>query len=537
MDNFALLGSAFVLCFSLLFVHFRRTSRLPYPPGPSGLPLIGNSLDNPGSYKYRTYKAWGDKYGPVTYFRLLTEDVIVLNTREAAFNSLEKRSARYADRPRQIMCGELMSWNRGIALCRAGPRHRSYRKLVNGTLSPSASKSLWGVQEQAAHTLVRQLSQPEVGLKTNPTFLDILRRNVGLNVVGIIFGSEPALPNTNSAGMTEAEMVTYIDQADHAHTLFAQALAPFAYMVDWIPFLKHIPEFLPLTGFKRDARHAREDLENLTMFPYLKTRSRIRSGFPQKSYLDSCFAANPNPTAEEEEAFAWTAMSAYTGGSDTTIAMFTTVFLAAALHPKAQALAQLELDAVVGHGRMPVLGDRESLPYVTAFVQECLRSVPAVPLGVAHRAMENDTVEGYFVPKGATVIANIWGMLHDADIYSSPFKFDPSRFLSREGTPTNPAISGLSEPDIGSLPFGFGRRICPGMHLADSAMWIYAASALWAFHIKLKNSDSLDDAELARRWETAEFSDGAIMYPLPFEVDLHPRSSDIEDLLTKGLVD
>ncbi|KAJ7439312.1 cytochrome P450 [Mycena latifolia] len=527
------------LCLWFLVSRLRR-ARLSYPPGPPGLPLIGNTFDNPGAYKYRTYKAWGDKYGPVTYFRLLTEDVVVLNTREAALKSLEKRSSIYADRPRQIMCGELMSWNRGIALCHAGQRHRTYRKLVNGTLSASASKSLWSVQERAAHDFAGHLlgqcvlDSPTKRSKPDHRFLDILRRSVGLNVVGIIFGSEPAQDNT-SDGMTEEEMMAYIDQADHAHALFAQALAPFAYMVDWIPILKHVPEFVPFATFKRDARRARENLEELTMFPYRKTRSRIKSGSPQKSYLDSCFAANPNPTLAEEDAFAWTAMSAYTGGSDTTIAMVKTVFLAAALHPTAQALAQLEIDEIVGNNRTPKLEDRESLPYVNAFVQECLRSAPAVPVGVAHRAMESDTIEGYYIPKGATVIANIWGMLHDENIYKAPSTFDPSRFLPTTGTPTNPGIVGRCEPDIGSLPFGFGRRICPGMHLADSGIWIYAACVLWAFNIRVKDYQDkiLNEAGLATRWEEFQFSDGAIMYPLPFEVNLHPRSSDIENILKK----
>jgi hypothetical protein len=138
-----------------------------------------------------------------------------------------------------------MAWNRGIALCRAGQRHRTYRKLVNGTLSASASKSLWSVQQKAAYSFVSQLLQhcvwqPSGDESRGHKFLDILRRSVGLNVVGIIFGSEPAPADSYLDGMTEDEMMSYIGQADHAHSLFAQALAPFAYMVDWIPLCAFI---------------------------------------------------------------------------------------------------------------------------------------------------------------------------------------------------------------------------------------------------------------------------------------------------------
>ncbi|KAJ7125353.1 cytochrome P450 [Mycena epipterygia] len=442
------------------------------------------------------------EFRPITYFRLLTEDVVVLNTREAAFKSLEKRSAIYTDRLHQIMCGELMSWNRGIALCPAGQRHRTYRRLVNGTLSASASKLLWGVQERAVHNFAGQLLRQCVAhspgeiFKPDYRFLDILRRStVGLNVVGIIFDSEPAQDN-KSDGMTEEDMVTYIDQADHAHALFAQALAPFVYMVDWIPMLKHVPAF---ATFKRDAKRAREDLEELTMFPYLKlTRSRI------------------------------------------TIAVVTTLFLTAALHSAGQALAQSEIDEIVGHNRMPGFEDRESLS-----------SASAVP--VAHIAMKSDTIEGYYIPKGTTVIANICTFPGECSttLYKAPSRFDPSRFLPRTGTPNNPGISDRCELDIGSLAFGFGRRICP-VYISsasfllrltgigpgdapDSGIWIYAASVLWEFDIKVKDyrDNNVNNASLSRRWEEFQFSDGAIMYPLPFGVCLRPRSSEIENVLKK----
>ncbi|EGN92934.1 hypothetical protein SERLA73DRAFT_116571 [Serpula lacrymans var. lacrymans S7.3] len=283
------------------------------------------------------------------------------------------------------------------------------------------------------------------------------------------------------------------------------------------------------------------------MFPYSKVRERIVRnlpyspsaftgisslevmGLPQISYVDHCFTTTPDPTPEDEESIAWTAMSAYTGGSDTTIAAIKTAFHAASLHLEAQALAQSELDQIVGQERMPEMNDRPNLPYVTAFVNECMRLIPVVPIAIPRRAMEDETIGEYFIPKGS-VVCN-FNMLRDPDIYESPLSFDPARFLPETGTPTHPDIKGRSGLAIGSLSYGFSRRICPDMHLADSGVWLYVSTLLWAFQVSMVDDDGSIVKDKAAKWESVQFSSGAIQYPLPFKVKLVSRSSAVENLL------
>ena len=83
-------------------------------------------------------------------------------------------------------------------------------------------------------------------------------------------------------------------------------------------------------------------------------------------------------------------------------------FLAMTLHPAIQRRAQAELDAVVGPDRLPTMADRPRLPYVNALALEVLRSHVVAPTGVPHRVMEDDVYEGYFIPKGSLVLANLW---------------------------------------------------------------------------------------------------------------------------------
>ncbi len=83
-------------------------------------------------------------------------------------------------------------------------------------------------------------------------------------------------------------------------------------------------------------------------------------------------------------------------------------FVAMSLYPDVQMRAQAELIRVVGHDRMPEEEDRDRLPYVNALIKETLRWYPALPMGVARRALADDEYNGYRIPKGATVMVNAW---------------------------------------------------------------------------------------------------------------------------------
>ncbi|KAF8880801.1 cytochrome P450, partial [Gymnopilus junonius] len=74
-----------------------------------------------------------------------------------------------------------------------------------------------------------------------------------------------------------------------------------------------------------------------------------------------------------------------------------------------------------------------SLPYVEAIYHEVMQFAPLLPLGLAHRVIEDDYYNGYFIPKGTTVLASIWAMTHDEEVYSQPYAFIPEKFLDQDG--------------------------------------------------------------------------------------------------------
>ncbi|CAE6343112.1 unnamed protein product, partial [Rhizoctonia solani] len=148
------------------------------------------------------------------------------------------------------------------------------------------------------------------------------------------------------------------------------------------------------------------------------------------------------------------------------------------LYPEIAKKAQAEIDTAIGRERIPTLYDRNLLPYTDALVQEVMRMCPPVPLGLAHLATEDIEFHGYRIPKGTTINPNIWqascymAILRDPNHFSSPHIFNPNRFLGPK-----------PEPDPRKYIFGFGRRVCPGSHVANNGSWIMCAGLLSVFDI------------------------------------------------------
>jgi cytochrome P450 len=155
--------------------------------------------------------------------------------------------------------------------------------------------------------------------------------------------------------------------------------------------------------------------------------------------------------------------------------------LAMVAFPETQRRAQAELDAVVGRNRVPSFSDLPDLPYLRAMVKEVLRWRSVLPVGIPHCSIEDDWYEGMFIPKGSMCVVNVGLCNHDPEIYGDDAAtFDPSRHLNPDGT----LAQGPPETqDEGHIVYGFGKRICPGRHVANDTMFISFAVMLWAMEI------------------------------------------------------
>ncbi|KDQ62054.1 hypothetical protein JAAARDRAFT_448042 [Jaapia argillacea MUCL 33604] len=485
---------------SLAYV-FQKRSPAPLPPGPRGWPIIGNILDMPTVQPWLGFKKWGEKWGNMVYVNLLGQPMVVLNSPKVAVDMLDKKSSIYSDRPTFTMAGELVGWTNVTPFLHYGDTFRESRRLTHQIMGSKKSIQVFlPMVERQTHRFIQRVSDdPE-------HVYEYIRGTAGAIILNLAYGYE--------VKEDRDELVALVDEAMQQFSILT---TPNAFLVDAFPILRHIPNWFPGATFKRLAIEYKKTLTDMATVPFLYTKGQVATGTAQPSFA-STLLENTELTEEQEESIKWTAAALYGGGSDTTVSSIYTFFLAMTLYPEVQKKAQAELDTVVGTDRLPSPADREHLPYVDALVKEVYRWHPVGPLGLPHRLIQDDIHDGYFIPKGTVVIANIWNILHDEDTYQNPMAFDPERFLSAPGK--------LPEQDPRAFSFGFGRRSCPGLNLAEASIFMSCAMVLSVFNItKAVNGDG------SVVTPSAEFQDGTVSHPKPFRCSIKPRSLKAEALI------
>lgn len=140
-------------------------------------------------------------------------------------------------------------------------------------------------------------------------------------------------------------------------------------------------------------------------------------------------------------------------------------------HPEVLKKAQTEIDNRVGHSRLIDESDMAQLPYLRVIINETLRMYPPVPMLVPHESSAACTVQGYNIPRGTTLMVNIWAIQNDAKIWEDPREFRPERFEGLDG-----ARDGFK-----MMPFGSGRRGCPGEGLGLRIVGLAIGSLIQCF--------------------------------------------------------
>jgi len=484
-----------------ILLRFRR-NRPPLPPGPKGLPIIGNlnDLPKPGQFEAHHWVKHKDQYGPISSVTVLGQTIVILNDSKFAYELFENRSAIHSSRSNQVMVGELMGWENTLVFVPHSSRFRAYRKKMARIFgSKTAAAQFYDMQEaEVAHFLLRLLDRPE-------ELNDHIRNEAGSLILQIIYGY-----TTKPHGSDPL-----VEIATKALDTFIQAAVPGAFVVDVVPFLKYLPDWFPGTKFKQTAREWGGLLSELCDKPYKLVKRRMAEGKQKNSYLSQLLEQG-EADAEEALVNKWSSASLYSGGADTTVSSIASFFLAMTLYPEAQRKAQEEIDRVVGTTRLPTFDDRPNLPYVDALVKEVLRWNPIAPMGVPHTSIKDDICEGYFIPKGSMVLPNIWWFTHDPAIYPDPMTFNPDRFLSPTGEIDGP----VSQPDPHKIVFGFGRRVCPGQILAINSIFLNVVQSLAVFKISkpVQNGKTVEPV--------AKFQPGFISHPAPFQTSIRPRSPE-----------
>ncbi|PPQ79328.1 hypothetical protein CVT25_002558 [Psilocybe cyanescens] len=497
---------------SLCYIYIKRAktgpfSHLPLPPGPKRLPLIGNLLDMPATAQ--TYHRWSTEFDTdIIYLDIAGSKMIVLDTVDAAFELLEKRSAKYSSRARLTMVNELMGWDFALGFMEYGSvcqishetHRRQRRRLMHNSFHPVAATLFQPHLLKATRNLLkRYLDIPDdiVGNIRNMTRDIILSITYGLDV--------------------QPEDDPFIEVAERAIEGSLIASMPGAFLVNLFPVLKYVPEWFPGAGFQKKARVWKNYGIKMIESPFSATKRNMASGESPHCFVSMNLQEMDGHNPDQENDIKLTAGSMYSAHlmlSAQTLSAISSCILGFLENPEVLKKAQAEIDRTVKPGFLPDFEDYDSLPYITAITMETLRWRVVGPIGVPHLLTEEDEYKGYRIPAGTTVIANSWAMLHNEDVYPDPSSFNPDRFMQDGKLNT-------SVRDPGHACWGFGRR-----YMAFSSVWIAIASLVAVFDITKavdKHGKVIEPSH--------EYSPTLIRIPKPFKCSMNPRSLEAEKLI------
>ncbi|KAF7375270.1 Cytochrome P450 [Mycena sanguinolenta] len=490
---------------------FRRRN---LPPGPPRRLLRDNRADVPVSHFWKTFASWHKRYGPVVSFYLgqtlvIGEDsslkpsdyvkfdntiIEVLGTAEAAHDLLDKRGEFYSGRPRQIVGHEILSGGmRGIGMS-YGPRYRRWKSFMQAGLNNTAVLKYRPLQSLECSLLIRDLLNSKAPLE--------YKAHIRRFVVSVIFcvGYGRRVKD-----LSDPVVVKNMEIGEY----FIKVHVPGKFLVESWPSLLYLPRFLQWFRWEPE-RHRKLDTE-LYMSLMNDVKRQIAENTAQPSMAVHSLAKQEEFGLSDEE-IAYALSAPWAGGVGTTVAAIEVFLLAMILFPAVQKKAQAEIDAV---GRTPGFEDYEVLPYVQALIKEVTRWRCIAPTGVPHSTSQDDVYQGMFIPKGATVYANIYAMTTDPEQFPDGDEFRPERFLD------NPQLRNYS------IPFGFGRRLCPGQHVALQTLFISIVRILWAFEI-LPGVDDKGEVVIP---SPDSFTSGLVVGPTPFPCRFEPRHSTTVEIV------
>lgn len=301
----------------------------------------------------------------------------------------------------------------------------------------------------------------------------------------------------------------------------AHWIRPGTSVLDRYPFLLYIPTMV--NPWKRKGLRLRAKEQKLFLSQWNSVRQRVK-----EARCQPCFVSKVQDKQQElgitHEQGASMAGSLFGAGSDTTASGLAIFVMAMCKYPNLLKKLHEELDSIC-ENHLPRFQDIrvDQATYLHATVQEVLRWRPISAGGFAHKLTADVEYNGYVLPKGSTVVAPHWSISLDEIEYPNPHVFDPERFL--EGEKAKSEVKGTwFATQRGSVAFGFGRRICPGLHITMPSLAINLACMAWCFDIQHPsgNPEKVDDLA---------FDSKANSHPLPFEAKFSWRSKQREQVV------
>ncbi|KAJ6823707.1 isoflavone 2'-hydroxylase [Iris pallida] len=460
----------------------KSTKTYNLPPSPPSLPIVGHLhfLKHP---VHRTLADLSSRHGPIVLLRLgPRRRSLVVSSPSLARECFTKNDVAFANRPLFPSGRHLTNGNTTLDVAPYGPHWRNLRRISTAEiLSPARLHSFSSARADEVKSLLRRLcgsssagSYRRVDMKTS---LFQLVLNVMMRMIS---GKRVADPEEAGRFKEIVEEALYLGGESSVG--------------DFFPGLW----WLDSGGVEKKSVGLKRRRDALLQALIEEQRKNESSGGgddddddvveKRKSFIGAMLSLQKeDPEYYTDETIRGLMSTLLLGGTDTS-AVTTEWALSLLLnHPEVMRKLQEEISAAIPPGRLLAESDLPNLPYLQCVISETLRVYPPAPLLLPHEASQDCTVGGYDVPSGTMLFVNAWAVHRDPAVWDEPDVFRPERFLEGDGVSKKESV----------MPFGMGRRRCPGEGLATRMVGLTLGSLVQCFEWERVAAEELVDMEEA----------------------------------------
>ncbi|XP_057429453.1 cytochrome P450 71D11-like [Lotus japonicus] len=469
-----------ILALIMVRKNLRKINSIPnIPPGPWKLPIIGNIPHLVTSMPHRKLRDLAIKYGPLMHLQLGEIFTIVVSSAECAREVMKTHDIIFASRPHLLATDILLYDSTDIAFSCYGDYWRHLRKIcATELLSLRRVKSLWSIREKEITTLIKWIaSKEESEINITDAVLSILYTSFSKAAFGKKYEDKE-------------EFLSAIKQIPK--------LAGGFYLADLFPSAKWLQNISGMRS-KLEKMHQRLDriLENIVN-DHRDARSRAKEALVEAkgdlidvllNFEDSGTDLDFHLTSNNIKAII---MDVFVAGTETIATAINWAIAEMMKHPRVLNKAQVEVRKVFYRRRKVDETGIDELKYLKLVIKEALRLHPPAPLLVPRECREACEINGYNIPVKSRILVNVWAIGRDPKYWAEPDRFYPERFIDSSIDYTGNSFE--------YIPFGAGRRICPGMNYGMANVEQILAFLLYHFDWRLPNGMKNEDLDLTEEF-------------------------------------